>query len=94
MSYPIPFKSQLLLCETLRIWDFQISFFYSLYLGAFMCSFHNKLMHFVQGTMVFVIGMVQGFPKNCNEEFKGAVVRDGCIFYGGGLYKIASYKLD
>lgn len=47
-----------------------------------MCNVHNKLMHFVQGTVAFVMGMVQGFPKNCNEEFKGAIVRDGGIFYG------------
>lgn len=48
-------------------------------------------MCFVQGSVVFVMGMVQGFPKNSNEEFKGPIVRDG--FMCRTLYKIASYKL-
>lgn len=47
-----------------------------------MCNFHNKLIRFVQGTVVFVMGMVQSFPNNCNEEFKGAILRDGYVFYG------------
>lgn len=50
-------------------------------------------MHFVQGAVVFVMGMVQGFPKNCNEEFKGAIVKDDFVFMCGTLYEIASYKL-
>lgn len=82
MSYSIPFKSLLLVSETFRLWVFAFLSFMNLYLQAFMCYVHNKLMHFVQGTVVFVMGMVQGFLKNCNEEFKGAIVRDSCIFYG------------
>lgn len=76
MSYSIPFKSLQLISETFSLWIFTFISFISL------CNIHNKLMHFVQGTVVFVMGMVQSFPKNCNEEFKGAIVRDGCIFYG------------
>lgn len=63
MSYPIPFKSPLLVCETLRL-------FLSFIVSTFMCNFHNKLMHFIQGTVVFVMGMVKGFPRTAMKNLK------------------------
>lgn len=63
MSYPIPFKSLLLVCETLRL-------FLSFIVCTFMCNFHNKLMHFIQGTVVFVMGMVKGFPRAAMKNLK------------------------
>lgn len=35
-----------------------------------MFNFHNKLIRFVQGTVVFVMGMVQGFQRTLVKNLK------------------------
>lgn len=54
-------------------------------------QFSQVGIHFVQGTVLLVIEMVQGIPSHCEEEFKGVIFRNGYVFYGWDFIS-ASYK--